>query len=764
MASNVTRLYQAVLRDPAAPISIRLRRTFSEWVVEKGFPPPGAARAMVEAEAGQARLTMERRGDCGRYTLDEPYGEGHLRTRVTYAESVPGMTGWVIVTVDRHEGREPERHRREPYRHGRREPERRETERRERREPVVSVPGFLPAYLRTARISDGGVHVEDGPVVLHEDGLDRFVPVMTEPRRRVPILVLSVDLQNPEAARAHADYLAGAVTGASLVVRLADMRAQNRFNKVMGKELGVFGGGIRTYVAPFDPAGEPYPRRHPPMGAAMIRDQGDAALDRIVTGAVGESVHRELPEDVQRTLHVVYRVLAGRADLSEIAAAAVLRPAKTDPAREELRRRMMAMTRRPAPATAGGTTGISAGQPGPGSEKPTAADATAETEEIEKTEETVTTAGVPAFGTGEIAQVVADMVVKELRGELETALGLATSSQAAGGDSARVLREIRTLGAHLSGLRDVVAEQRGNIVERRSDLTERRGNGAERRGDAARRGNLAERRGDLVERRSDAAEQHGNGAERRSDLAARHGDAAERRGDEPLAEDVGDRPAAEIRSLREEHRLLTEEYAEAVTNARKLTERVRWLEGRLAEAGQPVYGVNGEVPVFEPASLVEVLIEARESLRHIVVGDTDGAAARLDLDHPAQSRTWAAKAWDSLRALEDFARARSGGKFAGGFYEWCAHGSPGRLTIPTGMLSMRESKSVVTRAKFSDRRTFAVPPEVNPGGQVLMESHVKLRPVGYPAPRMYFHDDSGGATGKIWIGYLGGHLPNTRTN
>ncbi|WP_344917766.1 hypothetical protein [Streptosporangium oxazolinicum] len=743
----MTRLYQAVLRDPAAPISIRLRRTFSEWVVEKGFPPPGAARAMVEAEAGQARLTMERRGDCGRYTLDEPYGEGHLRTRVTYAESVPGMTGWVIVTVDRHEGREPERHRREPYRHGRREPERRETERRERRAPaVVSVPGFLPAYLRTARISDGAVHVEDCPVVLNEDDLDRFVPVMTEPRRRVPILVLSVDLQNPEATRARADYLAGAVTGASLVVRLADLRAQNRFNKAMGKELGVFGGGIRTYLAPFDPAGEAYPRRHPPMGATMIRDQGDAALDRIAAGAVGESIHRELPEDVQRTLQVVYRVLARRADLSEIAAAAALRPAKTDLAREELRRRMMAMTRRPAPATTGGTTGISAGKPGPDSEKPTA--------EPEQTEETATATDTPAVGTERIAQVVADMVVKELRGELETALGLATSSQAASGDSAKVLREIRTLGAHLSGLRDVVAEQRANAVERRSDLAARDGDLADRRSDTfERRSGVAERRGDPADRRSDTSERRGGVTERRSDPAGRR-----------VAEDVGDRPTAEIRSLREEHRLLTEEYAEAVTNARKLTERVRWLEGRLAEAGQPVYGVNGEVPVFEPASLVQVLVEARESLRHIVVGDTDGAAARLDLDHPAQSRTWAAKAWDSLRALEDFARARSGGEFAGGFYEWCAHGSPGRLTIPTGMLSMRESKSVVTRAKFSERRTFAVPPEVSPGGQVLMESHVKLKPVGYPAPRMYFHDDSGGATGKIWIGYLGGHLPNTRTN
>ncbi|MEU8036275.1 hypothetical protein [Streptosporangium sp. NPDC049078] len=763
MASNVTRLYQAVLRDPVAPISIRLRRTFSEWVEQKGFPPPGAARAMVEAEAGRARLTMERRGDCGRYTLDEPYGKGHLKTRVTYTESVAGMTGWVIVTVDRHEGHDPEGHRPAPYQNGKHETERHqpvsqqngkpekgrhapgsyrngkhEPGRAERREPpTASAPGFLPAYLRTARISDGGIHLEDGPLVLHEDDLDRFVPVMTEPLRRVPILVLSVDPQNPEGVRTHADYLAGAVTGASLVVRLADLRTQNRFNKAMGKELGVFGGGIRTYLAPFDPAGEPYPRRHPPMGAAMIREQGVAALDLIATGAVGATVHRELPDDVRRTLGVVYRVLAGRAELSEIAEAAAPRPAKTDAAREELRRRMMAMTRRPAPvvlpapttpASAAGTAEDS--EPAPGSEEPTAT-----LEPVKPTETgTTTSAGVPASSTEEIAQVVADMVVKELRGELETALGLATSSQAAGGDSdgdsERVLREIRTLGAHLSGLRDIVAEQRDIVAGRHGDLTHLRSDGTGGHGD-------------VVESR-----RHGNG---------RHIDGS-------VTEEGSERSATRTRSLREEHRLLTEEYAEAVTNARKLTERVRWLEARLAEAGQPVYGVNEEVPVFEPASLIEVLIEARQSLRHIVVGDTDGPAARLDLDHPAQSRTWAAKAWDSLRALEDFARARSGGEFAGGFYDWCAQGSPGRRTIPTGMLSMRESKSVVTRAKFSDRRTFAVPPEVSPGGQVLMESHVKLRPVGYPAPRMYFHDDSGGATGKIWIGYLGGHLPNTRTN
>ncbi|MFC4900844.1 hypothetical protein ACFQVD_41420 [Streptosporangium amethystogenes subsp. fukuiense] len=665
MTSNVTRLYQAVLRDPTPPISIRLRRGFSDWVVRKGFPPPSAAVVKDEAEAGGARLVMERRGDCGRYTLDEPYEQGRLRTRVTYAESVPAMTGWVVVTVEQHGGPDPA---------ARRGAKQRGRQRAERQpEPaMVKAPGFLRAYLNTARISDGAVQVEGAAVLLTEDGVQRFVSVMTEPRRRVPILVVSPDPRDPEVARERADQLADGVAGAGLVVRLADLRAQDRFNEAMGPELGVFGAAVRTYFAPFDPAGEQYPRRHPPMGDAAIRSRGAAALDRIVDGAIGETAHRKLPDDMRRTLDVVYRVLAGRAEPGEIADAAAPRPSKVDFAREEMRRRMMAMTRRPTAPKAEAVTPAKA-----------AVQATVEITAEITAETTVETA---AEATAETARSVADMVVKELRGELEAALGLATSSQVPG-DSGQVLREIRVLGAHLSGLRDIAAERRG------------------------------------------------------------------------------DGPATEAeRNLRDEHRLLNEEYAEAVTSARKLAERVRWLERRLAEAGQPVYGVTEDDPVFEPGGLVEVLAEARESLRHIGVGDTYGAAARLDLEHHIQCRTWAAKAWDALRALDDFAGARSGGRFAGGFYDWCAGDSPGRRTIPTGMLSMRESKSVVTRAKFSAPRRFAVPPEVHPSGRILMESHIKLRPVGYPAPRMYFHDDSAGSTGRIWIGYLGDHLPNTRTN
>ncbi|NAS26576.1 hypothetical protein GT755_33480 [Herbidospora sp. NEAU-GS84] len=64
------------------------------------------------------------------------------------------------------------------------------------------------------------------------------------------------------------------------------------------------------------------------------------------------------------------------------------------------------------------------------------------------------------------------------------------------------------------------------------------------------------------------------------------------------------------------------------------------------------------------------------------------------------------------------------------------------------------SASVTNTAKYSEPRTLPVPTEVHPAGKILMDAHIKLRAVGYPA--------RGGTCGKIWIGYLGDRLPHTK--
>ncbi|GAA4231306.1 hypothetical protein FHR32_006374 [Streptosporangium album] len=665
MPPNMNRVYQAVLRDTSAPISLRLRRTFGDWLVAKGLPAPEVGKPSQEFETDGARVRMDRRADCGRYVLEETHESGLIRTQVTYAESVPGMTGWVVVRVE----------------------ETGETD-------AWQAPGFVQAYLRTARITDGAVHLTDSADAVDEDDVHRLVHLLSHRGRRVPVVVVSVVPHDPQGARARAGHLADAVAGVGVVVRFADLRAQDRFNEAMGSRLGVFGGGVRTYVASFEPATESYPDRHRPMGGPTIRKQGDRALALVAGGAVGETCRRPLPEDVQRTYRIVSRILAGKAQTGDIAGAVAPRPVPADSGPgERLRRWMLAMNGRSVPPPAPASE--PAADPGGSAPDGDVHIATAvETEPALVTQSPQP--GVPSFDVADLARTVAEVVARELRGELEAALDLAAASAGNGSENGEMLRRMRTLGAHVEGLRDLVAVRQG--------------------GDPL----LAE------------------------------------------AEDESDRLAGEIDRLRTEHALLQEEYAEAVAGARKLEERVRWLETRLAEAGQPAFGLSSGEPPFEPTSLMDALNLARETLVHVEIGDTDAEATKLDLAYPTLARAWASKSWDALRALDAFAQARSAGEFAGGFFDWCR--SSARLTIPAGMVAMSESRTVTTNGKYSARRTFAVPEEVHPSGKVLMEAHIKIRKGGYPAPRIHFHDDSGGSTGKIWVGHVGDHLPNTHTN
>jgi hypothetical protein len=162
---------------------------------------------------------------------------------------------------------------------------------------------------------------------------------------------------------------------------------------------------------------------------------------------------------------------------------------------------------------------------------------------------------------------------------------------------------------------------------------------------------------------------------------------------------------------------------------------------------------------------MDVVQRARKQLRRLDLPDTlDTEVSRLDVTYPRQRRRWTGKAWDALRALDAYAAARAEDRFTGGFYDWCSRPLPGEPHIIPTMVSMKESDSVSGNPKYYRARLFRVPAEIDPSGRVYMPAHIKLQPIGSPAPRMHFLDDAGGATGKIWIGYLGDHLPNTRTN
>ena len=74
---------------------------------------------------------------------------------------------------------------------------------------------------------------------------------------------------------------------------------------------------------------------------------------------------------------------------------------------------------------------------------------------------------------------------------------------------------------------------------------------------------------------------------------------------------------------------------------------------------------------------------------------------------------------------------------------------------------MGESETVDSSPDLRTPRTFAVPSTVATSGYCYMPAHIKVVKRGSPAPRLHFHDDAANS-GKVYVGYLGAHLPTAR--
>ena len=82
----------------------------------------------------------------------------------------------------------------------------------------------------------------------------------------------------------------------------------------------------------------------------------------------------------------------------------------------------------------------------------------------------------------------------------------------------------------------------------------------------------------------------------------------------------------------------------------------------------------------------------------------------------------------------------------------------------SSLLALKESASTDSNKKFRKERTFEVPREADPTGEIYMPAHMKL-PGNYPIkPRIHFTLDTLSTVGKIYIGYVGPHLTTLGTN
>jgi len=213
----------------------------------------------------------------------------------------------------------------------------------------------------------------------------------------------------------------------------------------------------------------------------------------------------------------------------------------------------------------------------------------------------------------------------------------------------------------------------------------------------------------------------------------------------------------QVRRLRDERELSILEHDETLAELNDLKSRARWLELRLRDVGE--YTIPAiEDDVVAPDSCGDAERLARELLQNLAVGDIGRGIAQLD--EYEKSVIWAKKIWMALRALDDYASAKTEGRHAGNFLSYCTDPPTAALPYSAQSVAMRESDSTESNPATRLARTFPVPVTLNDAGKQYMGAHLKIDAKGSPAPRIHFFDDTvPTGTGFIYIGYVGPHLP-----
>ena len=152
-------------------------------------------------------------------------------------------------------------------------------------------------------------------------------------------------------------------------------------------------------------------------------------------------------------------------------------------------------------------------------------------------------------------------------------------------------------------------------------------------------------------------------------------------------------------------------------------------------------------------TLAETIAAARAHSRFLVIPASAEQAIDV-LEASATSGTWARELSQLFASMERYAKAVASGTFTGDYMLWCQrHGD-----YSAHKVAMTESDPTKNNPELRATRVFEVSTDVDPRGEKLMLAHVKIQlQGGSQIPRLFFHDDTKGATGKIHIGFIGPH-------
>lgn len=234
----------------------------------------------------------------------------------------------------------------------------------------------------------------------------------------------------------------------------------------------------------------------------------------------------------------------------------------------------------------------------------------------------------------------------------------------------------------------------------------------------------------------------------------------------------GSEAAERVAELEEKIEEQEEDRKEERAKYQELENKVRRLEYQLSNPQTGLQGYDyveeqlGTAPVdmatlFDWMTADGMYPEVRE---YVVFCDPDRMCdAILDLDDLSGNSRYAADFWKFILVLRDYMRARKEIGFRGSVHEYLAE-SRGQYRVESQKRhSPTESETVQNNGKMRKERTFPVPTEVDPRGEIEMFAHFKTSHRDTNDPRMHYYVDTR-YTHKVYIGYIGPHLTNTKTN
>lgn len=204
------------------------------------------------------------------------------------------------------------------------------------------------------------------------------------------------------------------------------------------------------------------------------------------------------------------------------------------------------------------------------------------------------------------------------------------------------------------------------------------------------------------------------------------------------------------------------ERAQAEEESAERERQLRFLRTKLASMGSPDAWAAPEKSRIDtaPESFADLLSRLGEFDHVVFTGDRDHA---LELDDHEGLGTWSRKCWQALQALEDFVEHSRSGSFSGSVDTYLNSTPTGAHGFSPTRHASRESEDVANNPKYRRPRTLPVPDAVDSSRSAFMEAHFKIAQSGMISPRMHYFDDNS-RTGKVYVGYIGRHLPTSRTN